>query len=105
MTTSKRKTKTPAAYARERERAMMAAMRLVTALHDIGIVSLMIESVSVFPDKHYWAMVLVDRDEIPADTLHEIMGIAAQQGAIVSIKEVRLNQQSASRLTLWPAKD
>jgi hypothetical protein len=84
-----------------RERVQLNVAELVGALHDAGFSSLLVESVQVGDDSHFNQRVIVDNDELGPDRMRAVLEIADAHLASVSLMEIRMNQQSFSRIALW----
>jgi hypothetical protein len=84
-----------------RERVQLNVAELVAALHDAGFSSLLIESVQVGDDSHFHQRVIVNYDELSSDRVGAIWEVAEKALATVSLVELRMNQQSFSRIAVW----
>lgn len=79
------------------------AITLVMALHDAGFSRVWCESTQISGDGYYLARVIVDEVEINGERMAVIQSVAEKWDAKVMLTEVRMNQQSFSRIALWPA--
>ena len=50
----------------------------------------------------FWAMVVLDNDRIDGTRTAKAIAIAKEHNADPHLEEVRMNQQSFSRLAFWP---
>jgi hypothetical protein len=89
----------------DRERFQAAALVLVNELHDAGFSGAWIDSTQIGGDGHYYCKVIVDQEELSHDRVQTIFAVAEVHGAKVILTELRLNQQSFSRIALWPGSD
>lgn len=78
---------------------MDAAGDLALALHVADFRSVLIES-HLLPQ--VFQRVVVTDSDLSADRFAKLMEVADRMGARVALHEMRLDQQVASRIMLWP---
>jgi hypothetical protein len=86
----------------DRQRRQAAALVLLNELHDAGFSGVWIDSTQIGGDGHYYAKVIIDDEDLSHDRMTTIMAVAEVHDAKVMLDEVRMNQQSFSRIGMWP---
>lgn len=86
----------------DRVRRQGAALVLVNELHDAGFSGIFMDSTQISGDGHYYIKVIIDQDDLSHDRVATIMDVAEVHNAKVMLTEVRMNQQSFSKIALWP---
>jgi hypothetical protein len=79
-----------------------AAIILANELHDAGFSSVWIDSTQISGDGYYYCQVIIEADALDHDRMATVLAVAEVHDAKVTLKEVRMNQQSFSRIALWP---
>lgn len=76
---------------------------IVKALHDADFRRLYIQSSQ--NGESFWQWIVIDEETVRHDDMMTLYEIADAFDARLSLEEVRMNQQSFSRLRIWPTAD
>jgi hypothetical protein len=88
----------------DRNKRLGACMLLLCALHDAGFRSLWVESKQI-GHQDYYAFIVVDEAAIEGTRFEQLVSVVSRNGGSVTLSEVMMNQESFSRLRVWPKVD
>jgi len=89
----------PASLAAKRKRIREAGSRLTEQLHMHGYHSLVIQSVHI--DDTFYQIIYVDKPSLGAEELDTLIGIANDNNATLSLRELGIGRHDQSRIALW----
>ena len=81
------------------------ALALMNDLHDKGFTGLLLDSTQVGGDSHYYCKVVIEDQEISHTRMVTLLAVAGVHGANAMLDTLFMNQQSFSRITLWPSQE